>query len=305
MGGVRGEGPHIKRLGVKKMIKIGAHMKISKGFKKVPADTANIGGNTFQIFTSSPRVWKVNPLKENDVEGFKNAMNEFNINFEDVLVHSSYLINLASPKDDIREKSINAMIEEIKATDQLGIHHYNFHPGSHLGEGEEFGINKILEGLDTIFKEVQNTKVTILLENVAQKGSNIGYSMEQLGRIINNSPWKERLGITYDTCHGFDSNYDIRKKEEVQRLLDEIDKYIGLNKLKMIHLNDSKYDVGAAKDRHEFIGKGYIGKEGFKTFLSFDEISKLPLILETPGDDPEHSQDIKVVKEIFKELRKL
>lgn len=188
-------------------------MKISKGFSKVPSDTTNIGGNTFQIFTSSPRIWKVNPPKENDVEDFKNAMNESNINFEDVLVHSSYLINLASPKDEIREKSIKALIEEIKATDKLGILHYNFHPGSHLGEGEEFGINKILEGLDIVFKEIQNTKVTILLENVAQKGSNIGYTMEQLGRIINKSQWKERLGITYDTCHGFDSNYDIRKKK--------------------------------------------------------------------------------------------
>lgn len=286
------------------MLKIGAHMKISKGFSKVPEDTINIGGNTFQIFTHSPRVWRITKLKENDVKGFKENMNKLNINFEDVLVHSSYLINLASPKEDVWEKSIKTMIEEIKATNELGIIHYNFHPGSHLNEGEEFGINRILKALDIIFKEVEATNVIVLLENVAKKGSNIGYSMEQLGKIINTSYWKKRLGITYDTCHGFDSNYDIREKDDVKRLINDIERNIGLEKLKMIHLNDSKYEVGAGKDRHEFIAKGYIGRKGFETFLSFNELNKLPLLLETPGDDPEHSQDIKTIKEIFEGLKK-
>lgn len=287
------------------MIKLGAHMKISKGFKKVPEDTVNIGGNTFQIFTHSPRTWNMKQPSEREVDEFKLNMNKFNIDFEDVLVHSSYLINLASPKDDIWEKSINTMVEEIKATDKLGIFYYNFHPGSHLGMGEEFGIEKIIEALDIIFKELEHTKVTVLLENVAKKGGNIGYSMEQLGAIINASEFKNRLGITFDTCHGFDSNYDIRNKEGVLKLFDDIEKNVGLEKLKMIHLNDSKYDLGAGKDRHEFIGKGYIGTKGFANFLSFDEVCKLPLLLETPGDDEEHAEDIKVVKEILKNIGKL
>ncbi|PNR97032.1 deoxyribonuclease IV [Petrotoga sp. 9PWA.NaAc.5.4] len=287
------------------MVKIGAHMKISKGFRVVPEASVNIGGNTFQIFTHSPRSWKIIKIDEKDINDFKNNMKKYNINFEDALVHSSYLINLASPKEDIWENSINTMIEEIKFTEKLGITHYNFHPGSHLGKGEEYGIKRIIEALNRVFKEIENTKVIVLLENVAQKGGNIGYSMQQLGEIIHNSGLENRLGITYDTCHGFDSNYDIREKSEVQRLLDDIEEYVGLEKLKMIHLNDSKYELGAGKDRHEFIGQGNIGIKGFETFLSFEEILKLPLLLETPGDDAEHAKDIEVIKEILKNLGSL
>ncbi len=287
------------------MIELGAHMKISKGFKKVPQDTVNIGGNTFQIFTHSPRTWSMKQPTDQEVDEFKLNMKKFNIRFESVLVHSSYLINLASPKEDIWEKSIDTMIEEIKATNKLGIFFYNFHPGSHLGVGEEFGINRIVEALDIIFSKIKDTQVTILLENVAKKGGNIGYSMKHLGSIINASRFKNRLGITFDTCHGFDSNYDIRSKAGVLKLLDDIEKNMGLEKLKMIHLNDSKYDLGAGKDRHEFIGKGYIGIKGFETFLSFDEICNLPLLLETPGDDKEHAEDIQVIKNILKKIGKV
>ncbi|WGS63927.1 deoxyribonuclease IV [Marinitoga aeolica] len=284
------------------MFKIGAHMSTSKGFHKVPEATRNIGGNTFQIFCHSPRTWKVKEPKESDVVKFKEKMKEFDISFDDVLVHSGYLINLATPKDENWEKSINLMKEEIKITAHLGIKYFNVHPGSHLGEGDEFGYDRIAKALDIILEELKNLDVVILLENVAKKGGNIGWNMKQLGEIIKRSNFQDKLGITYDTCHGFDSNYDIRDKEDVKRLLDEIDKYIGLEKFKMIHLNDSKFPLGAGKDRHEFIGKGEIGIKGFETFLSFDEIIKLPMHLETPGDDSEHAEDIKVVKGIFEKL---
>jgi deoxyribonuclease-4 len=284
------------------MLKIGAHMSTSKGLHKVPSATKDIGGNTFQIFCHSPRTWKVKEPKENDIIIFKEEMKKNNILFDDVLVHSGYLINLASPKDENWQKSINLMKEEIKITSLLGITHFNVHPGSHLGNGDEFGFDRIAKALDTILKDLSDLNITILLENVAKKGGNIGWNMKQLGEIIKRSNFKEKLGITYDTCHGFDSNYDIRDKDDVRRLLDEIDKYIGLEKFKMIHLNDSKFPLGAGKDRHEFIGKGEIGIKGFETFLSFDEIVKLPMHLETPGDDLEHAEDIKVVKSIFKNL---
>nr|WP_240739277.1 deoxyribonuclease IV [Marinitoga lauensis] len=237
-----------------------------------------------------------------DIIGFKEKMKEFNISFDDVLVHSGYLINLATPNDENWEKSINLMKEEIRITSLLGIKYFNVHPGSHLGEGDEFGYDRIAKALDIILEEVNNLGVNILLENVAKKGGNIGWKMEQLGEIIKRSNFSGKLGITYDTCHGFDSNYDIRDRDDVRRLLDEIDKYIGLEKFKMIHLNDSKFSLGAGKDRHEFIGKGEIGIKGFETFLSFDEIIKLPMHLETPGDDTEHAEDIKVIKRIFSNI---
>ncbi|GAB6188906.1 deoxyribonuclease IV [Marinitoga arctica] len=281
------------------MFKIGAHMSTSKGFYKVPEATVNIEGNTFQIFSHSPRTWKIKIPKESDIIKFKEKMKEFNIDFEDVLVHSGYLINLATPNDENWGKSIKLMIDEIKVTSMLGIKHFNVHPGSHLGEGDEFGYDRIAKALDIILGELNDLDIIILLENVAKKGGNIGWKMEQLGEIIKRSSYPDKLGITYDTCHGFDSNYDIRDKDDVRRLLNEIDKYIGINKFKMIHLNDSKFPLGAGKDRHEFIGKGEIGIEGFKTFLSFDEIIKLPMHLETPGDDSEHAEDIKTVKRIL------
>ncbi|KAF2955694.1 deoxyribonuclease IV [Marinitoga sp. 38H-ov] len=281
------------------MFKIGAHMSTSKGFHKVPLDTLAIDGNTFQIFCHSPRTWKVKEPMEEDIIKFKENMKKNNISFEDVLVHSGYLINLATPNYENWEKSINLMIEEIKITSKLGIRYFNVHPGSHLGEGDEFGYDRIAKALDIILNEVKDLNVDILLENVAKKGGNIGWKIEQLGEIIKRSNFPERLGITFDTCHGFDSNYNIKDKNDVKRLLDEIEKYIGLNKFKMIHLNDSKFPLGAGKDRHEFIGEGEIGIRGFETFLSFNEIAKLPMHLETPGDDLEHAEDIKVVKSIL------
>ncbi|AEX85678.1 endonuclease IV [Marinitoga sp. 1135] len=284
------------------MVKIGAHMSTSKGFRKVPEDTINIGGNTFQIFSHSPRTWKVKQPDEKDVEKFKYEMIKNNIAFEDVLVHSGYLINLASHKDENWQKSINLMIEEIKVTAKLGIKYFNVHPGSHLGKGDEYGYDRIAKALDIIFNEVKDLDIYILLENVAKKGGNIGWKIEQLGEIINRTSFKDRIGMTYDTCHGFDSNYDIRNKDGVRALLDEIEKYLGLDKLKMIHLNDSKFPLGAGKDRHEFIGKGEIGIEGFKTFFSFEEILKIPMHLETPGDDQEHAEDIITVRKILENL---
>ncbi|OQY08724.1 MAG: endonuclease IV [Marinitoga sp. 4572_148] len=281
------------------MFKIGAHMSTAKGFYRVPEATRNIGGNTFQIFSHSPRTWKVKDIKESEDIKFKEKMKEFKISFEDVLVHSGYLINLATPNDENWEKSINLMKAELNATAKLGIKHYNVHPGSHLGEGDEFGYDRIARALDIVLNELKDLDVIVLLENVAKKGGNIGWRIEQLGEIIKRSQFSDRLGITYDTCHGFDSNYDIRDKDGVKALLDEIDKYVGMDKFKMIHLNDSKFPLGAGKDRHEFIGKGEIGIEGFKIFFSFDEIVKLPMHLETPGGDEEHEEDIKVVKSIL------
>ena len=282
-------------------IKLGAHMPISGGFYKVPEETVKIGGNAFQIFPHNARQWRAKiPEKEITVK-FKRNMKKFRIDEDAAFCHSGYLINLASPKEDVWKKSLDLLEKEIRICGALGIKYLNIHPGSHLGKGEEAGIDLIVRGLDEAFKRTEGIDVMILLENVAPKGSAIGYKFDQMKKIIEMSSFPEKMGLTYDTCHGFDAGFDIRDLDGVRKLLDEIDRTVGLERLKMIHLNDSKFPLGAAKDRHESIGLGYIGKEGFKNFLLFDEIREIPWILETPGGNEEHAVDIKRVLEIIGE----
>jgi len=278
----------------KSEFKIGAHMPISKGFHKVPYETIEIGGNSFQIFNHSPRTWKSSLPSKEESERFKNSVKDCKIDFENAFVHSGYLINLASPKDDIWRKSIKLMIDEIKICEKLGLKYLNIHPGSHLGEGEEYGLKRIIMALNEVFKEVDGSNVIVLLENVSPKGGNIGYRFEHLKHVM--SHFSDRMRVTYDTCHGFDAGYDITTSSGMKRLIDEIEKTVKIENIKMIHLNDSKYPLGSAKDRHENIGKGFIGIEGFRNFLSFEEFKYIPLILETPGSNFEHAEDIRILK---------
>ncbi len=276
-------------------------MPISRGFPAVPKETVEIGGNAFQIFPHNARQWRARLPDRATANQFKRNMKKYSISYEAAFCHSGYLVNLASPKEDVWKRSIDLLEKEIRICAALGIRYLNIHPGSHLGEGEEKGIDLIAKGLDEVFRRTEGLDVMILLENVAPKGSAIGYKYEQMKKIIERTSFPERIGVTYDTCHGFDAGYDIRTPEGVRKLLEEIDEMVGLERLKMIHLNDSKHPLGAAKDRHESIGLGYIGREGFKNFLSFDEIRRVPWILETPGGNEEHAQDIKRVLEIIGE----
>jgi len=277
------------------MIRIGAHMPIGGGFKRVPKETIEIGGNAFQIFPHNPRQWKAGFPKEDDVLEFRNRIKKYNIETDSMLSHSGYLINIASPKEDNWKKSLDLLIKEMEICSILGIKYLNIHPGSHLGAGEDKGIKKIVKALNIALESEKNT--FILLENVAQKGGNIGYKIEHLKFIIDKVKQPERLGITIDTCHAWDAGYDIVNK--LDEFLDTIDKLIGLEKLKFIHLNDSKNELGSNKDRHENIGKGVIGEEGLRKFLTHEIILTKPWILETPGDNEIHKQDISKVKEII------
>jgi len=282
-------------------LRYGAHMPTSKGIHKVPKETREIGGNAFQIFNHSPRSWKVKELEEAVVGRFRRAMDENGIDLDSAFVHSGYLVNLAGPKEDIWRKSIDLLVEEVELTHKLGLKYVNIHPGSHLGDGERKGIERIVRALEEVLERTRDLGVMILLENVSPKGGNIGYKLEQLKEIMD-LLGSDRIGLTYDTCHGFDAGYDITTKDGVRKLLHEIDSLFGLDKLKMIHLNDSKYPLGVPKDRHENIGKGFIGREGFKTFLEFEQIRSVPLILETPGSNLEHAEDLEVLKDILKEI---
>ncbi|MCD6253963.1 MAG: endonuclease IV [Thermotogae bacterium] len=278
---------------------IGAHMPTSKGVHKVPGETRKIGGNAFQIFPHNPRSWRANLLKDETARCFKKSMEREELDFNNAFAHSGYLINLASPNEENWRKSVECLKQEVRICHQLGIKYLNIHPGSHLGAGEEFGISQIQRALDEVLAELGDLGVVILLENVTPKGGNIGHTIKQLARIRNGCAYKELIGMTFDTCHGFDSGYDVRDKNAVDRLLKEIDVLLGIERLKMIHLNDSMNPLGSGKDRHAPIGEGHIGDEGFRVFLSFEALRNVPLIVETPGSNEEHAKDIERIKEIL------
>jgi len=275
---------------------IGAHM--TSPLSTIPDRTVKIGGNTFQIFSHSPRMWNVN-VKSNDSErdAFIAGMKRQNIKGEKVMIHASYLINLASPNPEVLEKSIELMKKELELASLLKIKYLNVHPGSGLGESEESAIQRIGHSIATIMEDSPKD-VVLLLEIVSPKGGNIGHNFRQLKKIADLSGYN--LYFTYDTCHGFDAGYDITSKDGMKKLMDEIDQTIGRDRLVMCHLNDSMYPLGVHKDRHERIGKGFIGVKGFETFFSEAFFRTIPMILETPGGDQEHEEDIKIVKEILK-----
>jgi deoxyribonuclease-4 len=286
--------------GGNKVLILGAHMSTSKGYHKVPENSLKIGGTAFQIFPHSPSQWKARFPTPEEINRFKNSMKKAGFTNEEVLIHSGYLINLASPKIEVWEKSVKLLKEEIKTVTSYGLKYLNFHPGSHLGKGLSGGLDRLAKGLDKALNESESDDIVLLLENVSPKGGNIGSTFEELKRILGLVSFSEKFGITYDTCHGFDAGYDITSKSGMENLMDEIDKTVGLNKVKMIHLNDSKFPPGSAKDRHERIGEGYIGDSGFACFLSYEYFREKPLILETPGKDQEHKQDISRIKSILK-----
>ncbi|HOQ40194.1 MAG TPA: deoxyribonuclease IV [Fervidobacterium sp.] len=279
---------------------IGAHMPIGGGFSRVPKETVEIGGNTFQIFPHNPRQWTAKMPAEEDVVHFLRDVKRYQLNPEYFMCHSGYLINIASTKDDVWEKSTELLELEMKICAKLDIRYLNIHPGSHLGAGEKGGIERIAKALNIVFKREKT--VNILLENVVKKGGNIGYNYAHMRKIIEACEQPDRIGFTFDTCHGYDAGYDVTKPEDIQQLLDEIDREVGIERLKFIHLNDTKNSLGSQKDRHENIGNGNIGIEGFKIFLSNRTFSSIPLILETPGGNLEHAQDIAKVKEIYQSI---
>ncbi len=278
------------------MMFIGAHM--GSPISSVPSRTVKIGGNTFQIFSHSPRMWRIT-TNEKDAEKFKMEMARWKLDSQKALIHASYLINLASPRDEVWKKSKSLMKEEMRIAHLLGLKYVNVHPGSKLSESEEYGIQRCAEAVKEIVDE-SPTDVTLLLEIVAPKGGNIGYNFKQLEEIKKLSG--RNIQFTYDTCHGFDGGYDITSENGIKKLINEIESTIGMENLVMCHLNDSKYPLGAGKDRHERIGKGYIGREGFLKFFSHEEFHQMPMILETPGRDVEHAEDIAIVKEIWSQL---
>ncbi|PID85687.1 MAG: deoxyribonuclease IV [Chloroflexi bacterium] len=264
-------------------MRLGAHISTAGGIYTSFKRGNDAGCDSMMIFTKSNRQWKAKPLTDTDIQKYKEAQEQYS-HIHPVAVHASYLINIASPKEALWEKSCQALKIEVERCGQLGIPLINFHPGSHVKSGEEAGINQIVRGLKRLLVETEARApdTIICLETMAGQGTNLGYTFEQIAAILAEVGPNERLGVCLDTCHIFAAGYDFRTPETYAATMAAFDRIIGFDRLKFFHLNDSKFDLGQKKDRHEHIGQGFIGTEGFANFLNDPRWVDHPAHLETP-----------------------
>jgi len=261
--------------------RIGAHVSISGGMEKAVERQDDIGGNCGQIFAGSPRTWSVSEYTDEEGEEFQESRDEQDQN--PYVIHSTYLVNLATPKEDLFEKSLNCLQSELNAAATLGVEYVVFHPGAHTGSGRENGIERIAEGIDEL--DIPDG-VMLLLENTAGKGTTLGKSMGELREMIQKAETdSEKIGVCIDTCHAHAAGYELRENDGFQDFIQEIEEDLGLEKVEVVHLNDSKDEKGSEKDNHEHIGEGNIGEEGFRNVVNSEKLEELPMVLETPTSD--------------------
>ena len=276
------------------MFNIGCHLSISNGFEAIGKQALSIEANTFQFFTRNPRGGTARKINQNDVDKLLILMKENN--FSQILAHAPYTMNLCSAKPETREFALNTLSDDLKRMEYLPYNLYNFHPGSHTGQGVETGISQIINALNTAMFEDMTT--TVLLETMAGKGSEIGSSFEELKAIIDGVGYKKNIGVCLDTCHIFDAGYDI--VNDLDGVLERFDKIIGIERLKAIHLNDSMNYLGCHKDRHQKIGYGAIGIETFEKIVNNKWLEDLPMFLETPNEIEGYQKEIRLLKELRK-----
>lgn len=272
---------------------VGAHVSASGGVFNAPINATKIGAKAFALFTKNQRQWEGKPLSQEEITRFKCELEKAEILPKHVLAHDSYLINLGHPEDAAREKSLEAFIDEVKRCEALGLDKLNFHPGSHLKSiSEEQCLENIKACMDEALRQTKS--VTLVVENTAGQGSNLGYKMEHLGYLMQESIDKERVGVCIDTCHLFTSGYDIRDAQSYKQTMEKFDTIVGFKYLRGMHLNDSKPDLGTRVDRHESIGKGKLGIEPFGFLMNDKRLDGIPLILETI-DEALWAEEIKLL----------
>lgn len=279
---------------------IGAHTFLTNGPSSAIDIAENLGFTAIQIFTKNNNQYFAKDLSEEEISNFKNKLSKSHIKF--VVSHDSYLINLCAKDPQGLTKSRAAFIKELERCEQLGIPHLNFHPGAHGGAGEEDGLKLIAESLNYIHSKTKGFKVKSMLETTAGQGTALGYTFEQLRKIIDMVEEKDRMSVCIDTCHIFAAGYNIKDPKEYKKVIKEFDEIISLERLQCIHMNDSKKELGSKIDRHEHIGKGFIGLEGFANIMNDKKLEKVPKILETPKekDQKEDLENIKVLLSLIK-----
>jgi deoxyribonuclease-4 len=265
---------------------IGAHLSVSGGVDKSFARAAELKCTAFQIFTKSNRQWQAKDLDPEEIERYLQLQEETGI--IPVVCHASYLLNLGTPDDAIWQKSIDALVVELERCELLHIPYLVVHPGSHVKSGVEAGLARVSQALDIVHARLPEVQAKIALEITAGQGATLGSTFEEIAAIIAGCQQPERLVVCFDTCHALAAGYEFRTKESYEAMLDEFDRVIGLDRLKVVHLNDSQKDLGSRIDRHTHIGEGCIGLEPFSYFLNDPRLEKVPLLIETPVDnDPE------------------
>ena len=276
-------------------MQIGCHVSISGSIDKSVDNAVERNCSAFQIFTRNPRGWHAKDLTKENIDAFKSKLKSSEIDRFATCAHMPYLPNLATPKNDGFEKSVNTLISEVERCAQLGIPYLVTHLGSHLGTGEEAGIKKLVEGL-TKAGQTKND-VIILLENTAGQKNSVGSDFKQLGEIFKQLKPGKKFGVCLDTCHAFVAGYDLRTVDKVKETFKEFDKHIGIKNLKILHLNDARGEMGCNLDRHYHLGLGGIGEEGITSVVKFANKKKIPIILETPiDDDRDDFENVKIAK---------
>lgn len=272
------------------MIYIGNHLSASKGFYAMGKMALKLGGDTFAFFTRNPRGGKAKDLDEEDIRKLRELMEEHH--FGKLVAHAPYTLNLCSAKEDVRTFARETIADDLRRMEYLPGNYYNFHPGSHVGQGADQGIAMIAEVLNETLRPEQKT--TVLLETMAGKGSEVGRTFEELRQILDRVECADRMGVCLDTCHVWDGGYDI--VGDLDGVLRQFDEIIGLDRLLAVHLNDSKNDCGAAKDRHEKLGQGHIGPDALRAVVTHPLLQDRPFILETPNDDAGYAAEIAQVR---------
>lgn len=272
---------------------IGNHTSSSKGYAAMARQIIKNGGNTFAFFTRNPRGGKAKAIDETDIQNFLVLVQENH--FGKIVAHAPYTLNACAAKEELRTFARETFADDLRRMEYTPGNYYNFHPGSHVGQGSEIGIQKIAEILNDVLTEEQTT--TVLLETMSGKGTEVGRNFEELRKILNLVEKKSKMGICLDTCHVWDGGYDI--VHDLDGVLNDFDHIIGLERLKAIHLNDSLNDCGSHKDRHARIGEGKIGMEALVHIIKHPALREIPFILETPNDDSGWTEEIHVLKEAF------
>lgn len=270
---------------------IGNHLSASKGYAAMGKAALALDANTFAFFTRNPRGGKAKEIDEKDVEKFLNFAKEHE--FGKIVAHAPYTMNLCAAKEDIRSFSKEMLLDDLKRMEYTLYNYYNFHPGSHVGQGAETGIALIAEALNEALKPEQTT--TVLLETMAGKGTEVGRTFEELREILDRVELNDKMGVCLDTCHVWDGGYDI--VNDLDGVLNEFDRVIGLERLKAVHFNDSMNECGSHKDRHAKIGEGKIGAEAMRRVVLHPLLEGRPFILETPNDDEGYRREIQMVRE--------
>jgi deoxyribonuclease-4 len=277
-------------------MRLGAHESISGGLHRA-FDRAQLATcDAVQIFVKPNRSWAVKPLTEEEIAQFKARAEESGV--WPVVGHTSYLLNLGTPDDALWTRSRDMLITEVERCEALGVEWLVLHPGSHVGSGEEAGLARVAQGLGEVHAATPGFRTQILLETTAGQGDSLGHTFEQLAHTIELTPQGERLGVCLDTCHVFAAGYDLRTVEGYAATMEALDRILGLERLKALHLNDSKGDLGNRKDRHEHIGKGHIGLDGFRNVVNDPRLAGLPGLLETPkgGELEEDRENLRVLR---------